>query len=99
MPFIAKQLDIVSDRGVIKGIGHPNIRINGIPAAALGDKVAPHACCGSPGCEIHCKAVLMTGSIRPNIRLNGQPVIIAGDLATCKEPINRQGKPSLVMAL
>jgi uncharacterized Zn-binding protein involved in type VI secretion len=97
--FAAKQLDIVSDRGVICGTGHPNVRINGIPMAALGDKVAPHACCGAPGCEIHCVAVLSMGSIRPNIRVNGQPIIIQGDVATCKEPINRQGKPSLVMVL
>jgi len=97
--FAAKQFDIVSDRGAICGTGHPNVRINGIPMAALGDKVAPHACCGAPGCEIHCVAVLSMGSIRPNIRVNGQPIIIQGDVATCKEPINRQGKPSLVMAL
>jgi uncharacterized Zn-binding protein involved in type VI secretion len=97
--FAAKQFDIVSDRGAICGIGHPNVRINGIPMAALGDKVAPHACCGSPGCEIHCVAVLSMGKIRPNIRVNGQPIIIQGDVATCKEPINRQGKPSLVMVL
>ncbi len=97
--FAAKQFDIVSDKGVIGGVGHPNIRINGIPMAAMGDKVAPHACCGSPGCQIHCVAVLSMGKLRPNIRVNGQPIIVQGDLATCKESINRQGKPSSVMVI
>ena len=94
--FLAKQLDVVSDRGFIVGGGWPNVTINGINAAKPGDLVAPHACCGAPGCEIHCKAI-MTGLLKAGqITINGIPVVIQGDLATCAEPVNRQTIPSAV---
>ncbi len=94
--FLAKQLDVVSDRGFIVGGGWPNVTINGINAAKPGDKVAPHLCCGSEGCDIHCIAV-MTGLIKINqITINGIPVVVQGDLATCGEPVNRQTIPSAV---
>lgn len=93
--FLAKQLDVVSDRGYIVGGGWPGVTINGINAAKPGDKVAPHACCGAPGCDIHCVAV-MTAKLKMNITINGAPVVVQGDLATCAEPVNRQTVPSAV---
>lgn len=93
--FLAKQLDVVSDRGFIVGGGWPNVTINGIAAAKPGDLVAPHLCCGAPGCDIHCSAV-MTAKLKPMITINGMPVVIQGDQATCAEPVNRQTIPSAV---
>jgi uncharacterized Zn-binding protein involved in type VI secretion len=89
MLFIAKLGDIVGDRGVITGPGHPTVLLNGIPLAAAGDIVTPHSCCGVPGCEIHCVAVLLTGR-RANITVNGQPIITQTDLASCLDPITMQ---------
>ena len=93
--FLSKQLDIVSDRGYIVGGGWPNVTINGIAAAKPGDVVAPHLCCGAPGCDSHCAAV-MTARVMPNITINGIPVVVQGDLASCGEPVNRQSIPSAV---
>jgi uncharacterized Zn-binding protein involved in type VI secretion len=93
--FLAKQLDVVSDRGFIVGGGWPMVTINGIAAAKPGDAVAPHACCGAPGCDIHCVAV-MTAKLKPQITINGMPVVVMGDQATCMEPVNRQTIPSAV---
>ena len=70
MAFVAKIGDVVLDRGVIMGPGHINVMINGVPLAAAFDEVAPHGCCGSPGCEIHCVAFLEFGKIFPNITVS-----------------------------
>lgn len=95
--FLAKQLDVVSDRGFITGGGWPGVTINGINAAKPGDIVAPHACCGGPSpCEIHCVAVMTALLKVGQITINGLPVVVQGDLATCKEPVNRQTIPSAV---
>lgn len=96
MLFVAKLGDIVADRGIIIGPGHPNVLINGIPLAAAGDLVAPHGCCGAPGCSIHCAAVLLLGR-RANILVNGQPIITQTDLASCRDPITMQRNVSQVM--
>ena len=99
--FVVKLGDIVSDRGVVGGPFWPNVRINNIPLAVGGFKngnslVSPHACCGAPGCQIHCAATLTSGTA-PNVRVNGIPVVVSfTDLATCGEPVNRQVKPSAV---
>jgi len=98
MSFAVKLSDIVSDRGVVTGpTCHLNVRINGIPMATVGTEIAPHHCCGSPGCEIHCKAVFMLGTTAPRILVNSFPIIVGiTDVATCLEPANRQAIPSAV---
>ena len=96
--FAVKLSDVVSDRGVLTGpTCHLNVRINGIPMAATGTQIAPHACCRSPGCEIHCVAVMSVGLTAPRILVNGIPILVGlSDLATCLEPVNRQAIPSAV---
>jgi len=110
MPFAVKLSDVVSDRGVLVGpLCHLNVRINDIPLAlggapdpensgkATGTQVAPHACCGSPGCEIHCLAFMTVGLTAPRILVNGTPILVGlTDVATCLEPANRQAIPSAV---
>ncbi len=96
--FAVKLSDVVSDRGVLTGpTCHLNVRINGIPMATTGTQIAPHSCCGAPGCDIHCAAWMVTGVTAPNIRVNGVPILVGlTDLATCAEPVNRQAIPSAV---
>lgn len=104
MTFALKLGDVVSDRGVLTGpICHLNVRINGIPMAlggvegAEGTQIAPHSCCGAPGCEIHCIAFMSVGLTAPNILVNGTPILVGlTDLATCLEPVIRQEIPSAV---
>jgi uncharacterized Zn-binding protein involved in type VI secretion len=104
MPFIAKLGDVTADGGVIVGPGWPNVTLNGIPLArpgageVLGDKIAPHACCGEPSCFIHCistvEALIMIG----RITVNGFPMVVQGDIPTCKVPIATQTIPTLAFA-
>lgn len=98
MTFALKLSDVVSDRGVLTGpVCHLNVRINGIPMAREGTQIAPHLCCESPGCEIHCVAVMSLGTTAPRILVNGLPILVGlTDLATCLEPVNRQAIPSAV---
>lgn len=85
--YVAKLGDIVDGNGFIVGPGHPTVRLNGIPLAKAGDRVTPHSCCGAPGCQHHCVAVLLTGSAKPNILVNGQPIIVQTDFASCGDII------------
>jgi len=41
--------------GLIGG-GSPNVRVEGYNASWVGDPIAPHPCCGAPGCGPHCVA-------------------------------------------
>lgn len=104
--FAVKLSDVVSDRGVLTGpTCHLNVRINGIPLAiggspglpGSGTQISPHACCGSPGCEVHCISYMLVGLTAPRILVNGTPIIVGlTDLALCAEPVNRQAIPSAV---
>ena len=104
MPFIAKLGDVTTDGGVIIGPGWPNITLNGIPLAkpgagpVPGDKIAPHACCGAPGCFIHCISTVQAQRMIGRITINGLPMVVAGDIPTCGIPIASQTVPTLALA-
>jgi len=104
MPFIAKLGDVTTDGGVIIGPGWPNITLNGIPLAKpgagpfLGDKIAPHACCGEPSCIIHCKSTVEAQLMIGRITVNGLPMVVQGDIPTCGVPITIQNFPTPAFA-
>ena len=104
MTFIVKVGDVTADGGVIVGPGWPNITLNGIPLSRpqvgklSGDKIAPHACCGAPGCEIHCVSKVLAQRMVGRISINGAPMVVFGDLPTCGVPIAMQGIPAMATA-
>ena len=98
MPFIAKLGDVTADGGIIVGPGWPNVTLNGIPLAKIADVIAPHACCGAPGCEIHCISTVLAQRMIGRITVNGLPMVVAGDIPTCKIPIALQKIPTLAFA-
>ena len=55
------------------------------PLAAFASPVTPHPCCGVPGCEIHCVAVVTGGA--PTVFAEGLPVHRAfTDIDSCGHP-------------
>lgn len=98
MPFIAKLGDVTADGGVIVGPGWPNITLNGIPLSKTGDTITPHACCGAPGCEIHCVSKVVPQRMTGRITINGLPMVVFGDIATCGLPIASQTLPTAAIA-
>jgi uncharacterized Zn-binding protein involved in type VI secretion len=98
MPFIAKLGDVTADGGIIVGPGWPNVTLNGIPLAKIADSIAPHACCGAPGCEIHCVSKVQAQRMIGRITVNGLPMVVAGDIPTCGIPIASQTLPTLALA-
>jgi len=94
MPFIVKIGDMTADGGIISGPGWPNITLNGIPLARpgtgtgaeglkLADKITPHPCCGSPGCQVHCVSQVLAQRLIGRITVNGLPMVVMGDVPTC----------------
>ena len=67
--------------GTINGPGVPSVKVNGAPISVPGDAVAPHSCCGSPGCGKHCSATMVGSS--GTVKAGGKFVCRAGDAATC----------------
>jgi len=53
----------------------------GMPMAIVGQLVAGHGLCGTPGGEIHCAAVITAGS--NVVFINGVGVVRDGDPASC----------------
>jgi len=104
MTFIVKVGDVTADGGVIVGPGWPNITLNGIPLSRpqvgklSGDKIAPHACCGAPGCEIHCVSKVLAQRMVGRILINGLPMVVQGDVALCGFPIASQTVPTAAYA-
>jgi hypothetical protein len=65
--------------------GVPSVRVNGRPIVIPAQTVAPHPCCGQPGCSKHCSARTRGGS--STVRAGGRPVIRTGaDSDTCGHP-------------
>lgn len=98
MSFIAKVGDFTADGGLVVGPGWPNVTLNGAALAKPGDTIAPHACCGAPGCDIHCVSKVAAQRMIGRITINGFPMVVFGDLATCGLPMASQGIPSMAVA-
>lgn len=60
----------------------PKVTVDSRPIARYGTRVAPHPCCGSDGCGIHCNAVgSFPGSSK--VTVQGLPVLRVGDRDSC----------------
>lgn len=82
MPFAARVSDATSHPGMIAGPGAPNVLINGLPAARLGDL---HACAFPPPAGPHPPNSIATGST--SVFITQQPAARLGDLAGCSATI------------
>ena len=72
------------DPNVAGGIalqGAISVLVNGKLMMVPGMPVTPHACCGQPGCGIHCSAQTSGGS--SSVIVEGLPVIHLADIDTC----------------
>ena len=63
----------------------PTVWAAGRPLAAFASPVTPHPCCGAPGCEAHCAAVITGGAI--TVLAEGLPVHRMFDVCTCMDPM------------
>ena len=84
MPGAVRRGDINSAGGIAV-LGSTDVIINGRGAALLNSPVTPQPCCGAPGCDLHCAAVII-GPGSPSVMVNGKPMIVAGDLDSCGDP-------------
>lgn len=74
MPAAARLGDIGIHCGSYSiATGSPNVLINGIPAARVGDVSTPHV---GPGCKVTHVSSVVTGS--PNVLVNGRPLAHVG---------------------
>ena len=55
--------------GIIMGPGSSRVYVEGSQVSLTNDRIAPHPCCGSPGCSPHCAA-------RTNP--TGEPLVMVG---------------------
>lgn len=81
MPGAVRVGDI-NEAGGIAVLGSTDVIINGRPAAMILSPVTPHPCCGAPGCDAHCAAVII-GPGSPSVMVNGKPMIVQGDVDSC----------------
>jgi uncharacterized Zn-binding protein involved in type VI secretion len=65
--------------GVILGPGAPTVLVNGVPAACVGDAIAPH------GIGLHANAVIVQGSA--TVIAEGRNVSYTGALCSCGHTI------------
>lgn len=81
MPSVQRVGDPNTAGGIVTS-GSASVRVNGRPMALAGQPVTPHACCGQPGCGIHCSATTQGGS--GTVRAQGIPILRSGvDTDTC----------------
>lgn len=77
----------VGDTNAAGGIAmapRPTVLSSMRPIAAFASPVTPHPCCGVPGCEIHCVAVVTTTGT--TVFAEGLPVHKVMDIDTCGHP-------------
>lgn len=60
--------------------GSPDTLINGLPAARVGDPLAPHCCTCSSGHGLHPRAIAAGSS---TVFINGKPAARIGDAVSC----------------
>lgn len=75
MPSPVALVGVDSAGGTITGPGASQVRINGVPVALLGDRVASH------GNGSHSSASMVEASTV--VRINGVGIVRAGDAASC----------------
>ena len=83
MPAAARFLDPTGHPGLVMQ-GSPNVLIEGLPAARLGDK---HVCLLPPLAGPHPPSPLAKGSA--SVLINGMPAARQGDTSGCGAPILR----------
>jgi len=66
----ASRVGVDTALGIIKGPGSSTVFVEGSKASLTGDGVAPHTCCGSPGCGPHCVAKTNPA---------GEPIVMVGE--------------------
>jgi len=87
----------VGDTNAAGGIAiapRPTVIAAGRPLAAFASPVTPHPCCGVPGCEIHCVAVITGGA--PTVFAEGLPVHKVMDIDSCGHP-RVTGAPTVIV--
>lgn len=82
MPAIVRQGDFNSGGGITVYPVTKSVIVNGRPLAQPGTLVTPHPCCGAPGCEIHCAAIVV-GPGSPSVTIEGKPAIPVGSSDIC----------------
>jgi uncharacterized Zn-binding protein involved in type VI secretion len=80
MPAVVRIGDSNEAGGLVTD-GALNVLVNGMPVCTHISSVTPHACCGSPGCSIHCYAVTTSGNF--TVFANGLPVVFVGVSDSC----------------
>ena len=81
MPGVVRKGDINSAGGAATGAS-TTVLVNGRGVVYPGSSVTPHPCCGAPGCEIHCVAVVV-GPGSSTVLVEGKRVIRQGDSDIC----------------
>jgi len=81
MPGIVRKGDINSAGGVAIGASY-DVIVNGRGVVYPGSPVTPHPCCGAPGCDAHCAAVVI-GPGSSTVLVNGRRVIRKSDADSC----------------
>ena len=71
-----------SGGGIAVGPGHPNVLINGRPAAIPGTPFTPHIGC-SPYQPQHCAGVIAVTGQAQSVRANGIPLVLDGGKDSC----------------
>jgi uncharacterized Zn-binding protein involved in type VI secretion len=91
MPFAARIFDPLGHPGVIVGPGCPNVFINGLPAACVGDQTV----CGMPPVAgPHPPTPIVKGSA--TVMIGKRPAARVGDLSGCGSPIV-MGAPTVMI--
>jgi uncharacterized Zn-binding protein involved in type VI secretion len=84
-------LDATGHPGIIAGPGVPNVLINGLPAAVVGDK---HICAFPPPAGPHPPNVIAKGSL--TVLIGGRSAARMGDMTACGAPI-LTGAPTVLI--
>jgi uncharacterized Zn-binding protein involved in type VI secretion len=84
-------LDATGHPGIIAGPGVPNVLINGLPAAVVGDQ---HVCAFPPPAGPHPPNMIAKGSL--TVLIGGRPAARMGDMTACGAPI-LTGAPTVLI--
>jgi uncharacterized Zn-binding protein involved in type VI secretion len=82
MPFAARITDPTGHPGMIAGPGCPNVLINGLPAACVGDMTV---CAMPPPAGPHPPSPVAKGSA--TVMIGKRPAARMGDMTGCGAPI------------
>jgi uncharacterized Zn-binding protein involved in type VI secretion len=91
MPAAARKFEPTSHPGMIKGPCAVTVKINGLPAARVGD---PHVCALPPVAGPHPENAIVKGSA--TVSIEGKPAARQGDLTGCSAAIV-SGSPNVLI--